>query len=55
MLENQFDKSYEETDGISKLQNVIFKKDNDNETIVHVTNFETYYSYNDNKIIDFQF
>jgi hypothetical protein len=50
-LEKQFNKKYEEPDGISKLQNVEFKKDDKN--MVHVKKFKTLYEYQREKILEY--
>lgn len=50
VLENQFDKKYKETDGLSKLKNVKFNKEQD---MVHVTNFETFYSCQNEELINY--
>ena len=51
VLQSQFDKTYIEEDGVSKLQNVKFKKDEKN--VVHVTDFETLYSYTNQDLINY--
>jgi len=50
-LNKQFNKKYKELDGISKLQNVEFKKDDKN--MVHVKKFKTLYDYQNQKIIEY--
>jgi hypothetical protein len=50
VLQNQFDKKYKEEDGLSKLQNVKFKRE---DSMVHVTNFDTFYSYKQEELINF--
>ena len=50
VLQNQFDKKYKEEDGLSKLQNVNFNKEDD---MVHVTNFETFYSCQNEELINY--
>lgn len=51
ILETQFDKNYKEPDGVSKLQNVEFKKDDKN--MVHVKKFKTFYDDKSKKIIEY--
>lgn len=50
VLQTQFNKKYKEEDGISKLQNVKFEKDG---SMVHVTNFDTFYSYQEQELISY--
>lgn len=51
VLHNQFDKKYEEVDGLSKLQNVSFEKDEEN--MVHVSKFVTFYKETDGELMSF--
>ena len=50
VLQNQFDKKYKEEDGFSKLQNVKFKREG---SMVHVTNFDTFYNFKTEELINF--
>lgn len=52
ILETQFDKKYKEIDGLSKLQNVKFEKNDEN--IVNVLQFDTYYDYKNNNLFNYQ-
>ena len=51
VLNKQFHRNYKEPDGISKLQNVEFKKDDQN--MVHVKKFKALYDYQNKKVINY--
>jgi len=50
ILKTQFEKNYKEQDGVFKLKNVKYQKDGD---MVHVTNFETFYSHENKDLINY--
>ena len=51
VLDTQFDKKYKEVDGLSKLKNVKFEKNDEN--MINVSKFETYYDHNNKDLMNY--